>query len=130
MFYGAGQEMMLRRKLEQAELQQAIELQGRRIMNLQLPDFHSKSEHHHHRLHHHRSLSLGASILSPHHQHQHQSSFSPAHFDPIIQDLSEGLLFRSHIDNDNGVFEPQRVGLVSYGPNWVRLSTDNNARAS
>ena len=34
------QEMLSRRKLEeQAELQQAIELQGRRLMNLQLLDF-------------------------------------------------------------------------------------------
>ncbi|XP_017215412.1 zinc finger CCCH domain-containing protein 22 isoform X1 [Daucus carota subsp. sativus] len=34
-----NQEMMLRRKLEeQAELQQAIEFQGRRLMNLQLPE--------------------------------------------------------------------------------------------
>lgn len=34
-----SQEMMIRRKLEeQAELQQAIEYQGRRLMNLQLPD--------------------------------------------------------------------------------------------
>ena len=38
MFYNA-QEMMLRRELEeQADLQQAIELQRRRVMNLQLPD--------------------------------------------------------------------------------------------
>ncbi|KAK1390845.1 hypothetical protein POM88_019023 [Heracleum sosnowskyi] len=34
-----SQELMFRRKLEQeAELQQAIEYQGRRLMNLQLPD--------------------------------------------------------------------------------------------
>lgn len=38
MFYNT-QEMMLRRKLEQdAELQQAMELQDRRLMNLQLMD--------------------------------------------------------------------------------------------
>ncbi|PPE01016.1 hypothetical protein GOBAR_DD01979 [Gossypium barbadense] len=44
MFYNA-QEMMLRRKLEeQADLQQAIELQGRRLMNLQLLDL--KNQHH------------------------------------------------------------------------------------
>lgn len=37
-------EMMLRRKIEQeAELQQAIELQGRRLMNLQLLDL--KNQH-------------------------------------------------------------------------------------
>ncbi|XP_059308529.1 zinc finger CCCH domain-containing protein 53-like isoform X2 [Lycium ferocissimum] len=43
MFYNSH-EMMLRRKIEQeAELQQAIELQGRRLMNLQLLDL--KNQH-------------------------------------------------------------------------------------
>ncbi|XP_057790189.1 zinc finger CCCH domain-containing protein 22-like [Salvia miltiorrhiza] len=43
------QEMMLRRKLEQeAEIQHAIELQGRRIMNLHLMDL--KNQHHNHHL--------------------------------------------------------------------------------
>lgn len=43
------QEMMLRRKLEQeVELQHAIELQGRRMMNLQLMDL--KNQHHNHHL--------------------------------------------------------------------------------
>ncbi|XP_057479690.1 zinc finger CCCH domain-containing protein 55-like [Actinidia eriantha] len=41
-----SQEVMLRRKLEQAELQQAIELQGRRMMNWQLSDL--KNHHHGH----------------------------------------------------------------------------------
>ncbi|KAJ6841951.1 zinc finger CCCH domain-containing protein 53-like [Iris pallida] len=51
MLYGCGsptQEMLLRRKLEEqqqqaAELQQAIEMQGRRFMGLQLMDFKSRS---------------------------------------------------------------------------------------
>ncbi|XP_051118796.1 zinc finger CCCH domain-containing protein 22-like [Andrographis paniculata] len=43
MLLGA-QEMMLRRKLEEAELQHAIELQGQRMMNLQLFDL--KNQHH------------------------------------------------------------------------------------
>ncbi|KAK4419591.1 Zinc finger CCCH domain-containing protein 53 [Sesamum alatum] len=42
------QEMMLRRKLEQeAELQHAIELQGRRMMNLQLMDLKNQNHNHH-----------------------------------------------------------------------------------
>lgn len=54
------QEMLLRRKLEeQADLQQAIELQGRRLMNLQL---HLKHNHHH-QFHH--GLSNGSPIASP-----------------------------------------------------------------
>lgn len=40
MFYNNNQEVLLRRKLEeQADLQQALELHGRRLMNLQLLDF-------------------------------------------------------------------------------------------
>ncbi|KAJ9164309.1 hypothetical protein P3X46_023905 [Hevea brasiliensis] len=54
-------EMLLRRKLEeQAELQQAIELQGRRLMNLQLLDF--KNHNNHQYLH---GLSTGSPIPSP-----------------------------------------------------------------
>ena len=57
-------EIMLRRKLEeQAELQQAIELQGRRLINLQLPDLRGDYVHRHQ-----RSLSVGAPIsLHTHH---------------------------------------------------------------
>ncbi|XP_050225401.1 zinc finger CCCH domain-containing protein 53-like isoform X2 [Mercurialis annua] len=55
------QEMLLRRKLEeQAELQQAIELQGRRLMNLQLLDF---KNHNHHQFVH--GLSSGSPVPSP-----------------------------------------------------------------
>ncbi|KAG6671322.1 hypothetical protein I3843_Q003200 [Carya illinoinensis] len=51
---------MLRRKLEeQAELQQAFELQGRRLMNLQLEDLKS------HRYYTHQNLSVGSTIPSP-----------------------------------------------------------------
>ncbi|KAM6595122.1 hypothetical protein CsatA_002825 [Cannabis sativa] len=57
MFYNS-QDMLWRRKLEeQAELQQAIELQSRRIMGLQLLDV---KKHHHH-----RALSSGSPIQSP-----------------------------------------------------------------
>ncbi|KAK1390852.1 Zinc finger CCCH domain-containing protein 46 [Heracleum sosnowskyi] len=48
-----NQELMFRRKLEQeAELQQAIEYQGRRLMNLQLPDMinHNLNQLHRHQL--------------------------------------------------------------------------------
>ncbi|KAA8549793.1 hypothetical protein F0562_001477 [Nyssa sinensis] len=61
MFYNT-QEMLLRRKLEeQAELQQAIELQGRRLMNLQLLDL--KNHHHNHQFQ--PNLSQGVPIASP-----------------------------------------------------------------
>ncbi|GAB2277046.1 hypothetical protein Dimus_011755 [Dionaea muscipula] len=55
------QEMLWRRKLEQqADLQQALELQGRRLMNLQLMDLKS----HYQPLH---NMSVGSPIPSPHH---------------------------------------------------------------
>ncbi|XVF19311.1 hypothetical protein REPUB_Repub11eG0099700 [Reevesia pubescens] len=60
MFYNT-QEMLMRRKLEQeADLQQAIELQGRRLMNLQLLDF---KNHNHSQFH--NGLSTGSPIPSP-----------------------------------------------------------------
>ncbi|KAL1555228.1 zinc finger CCCH domain-containing protein 22-like [Salvia divinorum] len=56
------QEMMLRRKLEQeAELQHAIELQGRRIMNLQLMDL-KNHQHNHHLL---QGFRAGIPLSSP-----------------------------------------------------------------
>lgn len=55
-----SQDLLWRKKLEeQADLQHAIELQNRRIMDLQLLDV--KRNHHHH----HRALSTGAAIPSP-----------------------------------------------------------------
>ncbi|GAV65051.1 zf-CCCH domain-containing protein/RRM_6 domain-containing protein [Cephalotus follicularis] len=63
MFYNT-QEMLLRRKLEeQADLQQAIELQGRRLMNLQLLDL--KNHHHHHHQYNHGLSTTGSPIPSP-----------------------------------------------------------------
>lgn len=56
MYYNA-QDMLWRRKLEeQADLQQAIELQSRRLMGLQLLDIKKQ---------HHRELSTGSPIPSP-----------------------------------------------------------------
>ncbi|EOY17558.1 Zinc finger family protein / RNA recognition motif-containing protein isoform 5 [Theobroma cacao] len=55
-----SQDMLWRRKLEeQADLQQALELQNRRLMGLQLLDV---KKHHHH-----RALSCGSPIPSPTH---------------------------------------------------------------
>jgi hypothetical protein len=57
MFYNT-QDMLWRRKLEeQADLQQALELQSRRLMGLQLLDIKKQ--------HHHRALSAGSPIPSP-----------------------------------------------------------------
>lgn len=61
MFYNTTQDILWRRKLEeQTDLQQALELQNRRLMGLQLLDV---KKHHHH----HRALSSGSPIPSPTH---------------------------------------------------------------
>jgi len=58
MFYNT-QDMLWRRKLEEeADLQQALELQSRRLMGLQLLDV---------KKHHQRALSTGSPIPSPTH---------------------------------------------------------------
>ncbi|CAF2077259.1 unnamed protein product [Brassica napus] len=54
------QEMMMRRKAEEAELQQAFEFQRRRLLNLHLPDMDSELFHHHQ-----RSLSIGSPVHFP-----------------------------------------------------------------
>ena len=71
MFYNT-QDMLWRRKLEeQADLQQAIELQGRRLMGLQLLDVKKQQ--------HHRALSTGAPAPIPSPTH------SPSFFNqPLI----------------------------------------------
>lgn len=88
MFYNT-QEMLFRRKLEeQAELQQAIELQGRRLMNLQLPDLNDRIPHHQ------RSLSVGAPISLTPQPHTHINQNGILSSDSIKQEVAEG-----HTDN-------------------------------
>ncbi|XP_041995824.1 zinc finger CCCH domain-containing protein 53-like [Salvia splendens] len=69
------QDLLWRRKLEeQADLQQAIELQNRRLMGLQLLDVKRNS--------HHRTLSSGAVISSP-------MTFSPTFFSRTSPEVKE-----------------------------------------
>ncbi|KAF6138562.1 hypothetical protein GIB67_032456 [Kingdonia uniflora] len=81
MFNSTQQDMILRRKSEEAELQQAFELQSRRLMGLQLLD--NKKLHHHK-----RNMSSGsAPICSPPSPHMNHNlivplSFSPDHSSP------------------------------------------------
>ncbi|XP_047981275.1 zinc finger CCCH domain-containing protein 53-like [Salvia hispanica] len=70
-----NQDLLWRRKLEeQADLQQAIELQNRRLMGLQLLDVKRNS--------HHRTLSSGAVISSP-------MTFSPTFFSRTSPEVNE-----------------------------------------
>ncbi|XP_062115602.1 zinc finger CCCH domain-containing protein 53 isoform X2 [Humulus lupulus] len=97
MFYNS-QDMLWRRKLEeQAELQQAIELQSRRIMGLQLLDV---------KKHHHRALSSGSPIQSP--------TQSPSLY-------NQNLIFSSIQNNSSEVSHENGSGTPS--PNSLDLST-------
>ncbi|RID80099.1 hypothetical protein BRARA_A02790 [Brassica rapa] len=60
MFSNTQEMMMMRRKAEEAELQQAFEFQRRRLLNLHLPDMDSELFHHHQ-----RSLSIGSPVRFP-----------------------------------------------------------------
>ncbi|KAF6158934.1 hypothetical protein GIB67_012351, partial [Kingdonia uniflora] len=74
MFNSTHQDMILRRKLEEAELRQALELQSRRLMGLQLLDI--KKLHHHQ-----RNMSSGsAPISSPHSPHMNHNLIVPLSF--------------------------------------------------
>lgn len=85
-----SQDMLWRRKLEeQADLQQALELQNRRLMGLQLLDV---KKHHHH-----RALSCGSPIPSPTHS---PNLFSQSLVLPQFhngQEAPQGTPFHSNI---------------------------------
>lgn len=85
MFYNT-QEILLRRKLEeQADLQQAIEFQGRRLMNLQLLDL--KNHQHMHHLH---NLSGGSPVASPTQSSIHNNQNLAVPSDGSNQEVLEG----------------------------------------
>ncbi|KAM7273046.1 hypothetical protein ACFE04_027710 [Oxalis oulophora] len=74
------QEMLLRRNLEErADLQHAMEIQGRRLMKLQVLDFNNPAN----RYHHHN----GSPIPSPHTPNNHQSLMFQ--LDGVDRDLYE-----------------------------------------
>lgn len=96
-------EMMFRRGLEeqQAEFQQAIEFQGRRLMKLQLPDLKNDCMYNHHHL---RSLSMGSSAPIPipaNHKLSHSRMYCMP--DTIDQEDAEGnfpdLLINTNLIN-------------------------------
>ncbi|KAF5725460.1 zinc finger CCCH domain-containing protein 55-like [Tripterygium wilfordii] len=91
MYYNA-QEMVMRRKLEeQAELQRAIELQGRRLINLQLPDLNGDLIRNHQ-----RSLSVGAMVSLPNHTEINKTVNLP--FDGIDNEVPEAGAVEKEVD--------------------------------
>lgn len=77
------QEMLLRKKLEEADLQQALELQGRRLMNLQFLDL--KNHQHQH------NASVGSPIPSPSLPQMSSSQTAPPASNGFNQDAFEGF---------------------------------------
>lgn len=85
MFYQT-QNLMLRRKFdEQLELQQAIEFQSKRLMNLQLPNLKNQPINHHQ-----HSLSVGNYVTIPAHNDINQNLILPS--GGINQEVLEGIL--------------------------------------
>ncbi|GMI89066.1 hypothetical protein like AT3G21100 [Hibiscus trionum] len=82
MFYNSPEMMMRRVVEEQADLQHAIELQRRRLGNLQLPDFKNDGIHHHQ-----RSLSVGSPVSLPAYSLDSQN-IPPS--DSVKQEVSKG----------------------------------------
>lgn len=84
------QEMLLAKKFEEsANLQQAITLQGRRLMNLQLQDLKNQSSYRQ-QCHYHHGLSIESPISSPglsQTPHSQTSLFPP---NGTRQEISEG----------------------------------------
>lgn len=92
-------DILLRRKLEeQAELQHVLELQERRLKNLQLPDFKNNPIHHHQ-----RSFSVGAPLALPRQLHSHISN--PG----LSSDTSKGDVTGESIDGSHGTIIMNRV---------------------
>ena len=88
MFY-SPEEMLLKRKLEeQAGLQQALELQSRRLMNLQLLD--SKNHQHQH------NMSVDFPIPSPNFSQVSSDQNAPSLSNERSQDASEGKLIHAY----------------------------------
>ncbi|VVA98917.1 unnamed protein product [Arabis nemorensis] len=87
--YSNTQEM-LRRKAEQAELQQALEFQRRRFLNLQLPDMDSESFHHHQ-----RSLSIGSPVHYPSRANQSMLFRSENGGEEVIEGNGDSGYFQS-----------------------------------
>ncbi|CAN1267731.1 Zinc finger CCCH domain-containing protein 55 [Linum perenne] len=88
-----SQEVMMRRKLEeQAELQQAIELQGRRLVNLQLPDLRGDYMQHHQ-----------MPTYSPHNQNTGKSAFES---EPITEAVENSAVDATAKQNSQTDVEP------------------------
>ncbi|CAM8919818.1 unnamed protein product [Rhodiola kirilowii] len=79
MFYNNSQDLLMRRKLEEQEFQQALEMQSRKMANLQLLDINNLSRRHPFSPDH--NLSPAAALSSP---TSHQILLSPNHLRAMV----------------------------------------------
>ncbi|GKB14406.1 zinc finger CCCH domain-containing protein 53-like protein [Tanacetum coccineum] len=101
-----SQDLLWRKKLEeQADLQHAVELQNRRLMDLQLLDVK--------RSHHHRALSTGAAILSPTYSpsYLNHSVFASNNSSSSSPDSEDGLMSKMVTPVNINVDEPFEANL-------------------
>ncbi|KAL4373849.1 hypothetical protein AHAS_Ahas05G0122900 [Arachis hypogaea] len=127
-------DILLRRKLEeQAELQQVIDLQERRLKNLQLPDFKNIPIHHHH---HQRSHSVGAPSPLSHQLHGQVSTADLSSHNNIKGDLTGyqgGLSYTLSLGTAEGGEEqpqPQKEVGPAFIGGFECSSENNNANAN
>ncbi|XP_057758670.1 zinc finger CCCH domain-containing protein 55-like [Arachis stenosperma] len=127
-------DILLRRKLEeQAELQQVIDLQERRLKNLQLPDFKNIPIHHHH---HQRSHSVGAPSPLSHQLHGQVSTADLSSQNNIKGDLTGyqgGLSYTLSLGTAEGEEEqpqPQKEVGPAFIGGFECSSENNNANAN
>ncbi|XP_022154334.1 zinc finger CCCH domain-containing protein 55-like [Momordica charantia] len=119
MMYNA-QGMMLRRKLEeQVELQQALELQGRRLLNLQLPDLKNDQLHHHHP----HNLPICSPLSTESHNQMNQNVIIPPDF--INQEASEGHE-NSQVTTNNAITTQQNFQLEE-NPCFIQSNSSGKA---
>lgn len=91
MLYNPHDILMRRKFEEQAELQQVLDLQERRLKSLQLPDFKNNPIHHHQ-----RSLSVGAPLNFPHQLHSHINNSGSIKGDITGLSIDDNLCYRSY----------------------------------
>ncbi|XP_023552014.1 zinc finger CCCH domain-containing protein 53-like isoform X1 [Cucurbita pepo subsp. pepo] len=120
MFYNSHQDLLWRRKLEeqQADLQ-TLDLQSRRLLNLQLLDVKKNQLPHHH-----RALSTGSPIPSPTHS---PNPFAQNHIFPTIRSSSSSTtsdILRGEVHNPISACGATPVPVRTPPPIVTMSSTD------
>ncbi|KAL1197409.1 Zinc finger CCCH domain-containing protein 55 [Cardamine amara subsp. amara] len=121
--FSNSQEMM-RRKAEQADLQQALEFQRRRFLNLQLPDMDNELF-----LHHQRSLSIGSPVHVPSRVSQSMLFRSENTSEEVVEGNGDSGHFQSDANrsflSDTDINSSQEHGYNNYLTKGQETSLEN-----